>query len=122
MGWGLGAGAGAALGGVGSGFVTGSGCVTGTGGGESSSGGPGTSASRSAGASFSITGASLTSPASSVSETSIGVDSSFSGLGVARKPTESRPNSATWPITATPIAAPSLRSIATAISPCPHPW
>src|SRR3546814_8482967 len=51
------------------------------------------------------------SPISSVNATSIGEDLRLIGLGVARKPTESRPNSTTCPAIAMPSPVFSARSI-----------
>src|SRR3546814_17976686 len=58
-----------------------------------------------------IVGALDSSPISSVNATSIGEDLRLIGLGVARKPTESRPNSTTCPAIAMPSPVLSARSI-----------
>src|SRR3546814_19951924 len=58
-----------------------------------------------------IVGALDSSPISSVNATSIGEDLRLIGLGVARKPTESRPNSTTCPAIAMPSPVFSARSI-----------
>ncbi len=122
-GFGAGAGLGGAgfatsLGGVGLGGAgTGSGCGSGSGAGAASSVGPFSGATLGGGGSVEIRGAVDLSATSSTRLTSIGGELSFRGLGVARKPADSSPNSRTCPAVATPRPIFSARSIWLAYGP-----